>query len=270
MKSDIAISFMISKSLFFGFILSYILNTTSYLSFISIFIGYFLGYFFLNNYMNKKHKLNNILLFIIDIVLLLFILFNLSYQANNFFLKNTPTIFIIILFGTSKKLDGLSNLVLILLPINIILILLGIIFNIENYNIISINNINILSILLNILITLIISIIPIIIYINTNDNYNKKHILTGYILSGLVIIITSLNCIFTNGPTIISNYYFIEYITYKKIHLLDFIERIENIISVYSLLDFIVLGIIILLNIKNLFYITDSKTRIFTHISSKQ
>ena len=258
MKSDIAISYMLSKSLFFGFIMSYILNNSSYLSFIPIIIGYILGYIILNIYMNKRYKLNNIVLLLIDIILLIYILFNLSYQANSFFLNNTPTIFIIILFliviiyGSSKKIDGISNLSLILFPINILLILLGILFNIENYSIIGINTINLTSILINIIITLIISIIPIIIYLNTNNNYNKKYILIGYILGGLTISIISINCIFSINYTLINNYLFPEYITYKKIHLLNFIERIENIISIYSLIDFAILGIILMLNMKNI------------------
>ena len=56
MKSDIAISYILSKSLFFGFIMSYILNTTSYLSFISIIIGYLLGYIILNIIMKNNYK----------------------------------------------------------------------------------------------------------------------------------------------------------------------------------------------------------------------
>lgn len=259
MKSDIAISYILSKSLFFGFIMSYILNNSSYLSFISIIIGYILGYIILNTYMNKRYKLNNILLFVINIIILIYILFNLSYQASNFFLSNTPTIFIIILFlivliyGSTKKIDGISNLSLILFPINILLILLGIIFNIENYSIIGINTINASNILINIFITLITSIIPIIIYLNTNNNYNKRYILIGYILSGLTISTISINCMFSINYTLLNNYLFPEYITYKKIHLLNFIERIENIISVYSLIDFTIFGIILILNIKQLF-----------------
>lgn len=264
MKSDIAISYILSKALFFGFIMSYILNNSSYLCFISVIIGYILGYMILNFYMNKNYKSNNIVLFILDIILLIYLLFNISYQASNFFLGNTPTIFIlslfliVILYGASKKIDGLSNLTLILFPINIILIILGIIFNIENYNIININDINIINLLISTFIVILTSIIPIIIYLNTNNNYNKKYILIGYILSGLTITIISINSIFTIGPTLLSNYYFVEYMTYKKIHLLNFIERIENIISAYSLIDFVVLGIVILLNIKNTFKKTQS------------
>lgn len=258
MKSDIAISYILSKSLFFGFIMSYILNNTSYLSFISIIIGYTLGYLFLNIYMNKRYKFNNIILFFIDIILLLYILYNISYQASNFFLNKTPTIFILLLFltviiyGTSKKIDSLSNLALILFPLNIVLIALGIIFNIENYTIINLNNIELINFITTTIITLITSVIPIFIYLNTNNNYNKKHILIGYILSGLTITIIALNSIFSIGPTLISYYSFPEYMSYKKIHLLNFIERIENIISIYSLLDFTILGIILLLNMKSL------------------
>ena len=259
MKSDIAISYMLSKSLFFGFIMSYILKNTSYLSFLPIIIGYILGYILLNVYMNKHYKINNIVLFIIDIVLLLYILFNLSYQANIFFLNKTPIIFIIFLFlivllyGTSKKINGLANLSLILFPINILLTMIGIVFNIDNYNIISIYNINIFYILYMIILTTIVSTLPIFIYVNTNIKYNKKHILIGYILSGLTIALVNINCIFSLGPTLINYYTFPEYITYKKIHLFNFIERIENIISIYSLIDFTILGIIIMLNIKNIY-----------------
>ena len=259
MKSDIAISYMLSKSLFFGFIMSFILNNTSYLSFIPIILGYIFGYLLLNNYMNKKFKLSKILLLIINIILLIYLLFNLSYQANNFFLSKTPTIFIIVLFlfviiyGMSKKIDGLSNLSLILFPINISLILLGIVFNIENYNIIDANNINLIYLVIIIPIVMIISILPTIIYINTNKNHNKQYILIGYILSGLTIIIISVNCMFSIGPTLLNYYSFPEYMAYKKIHLLNFIERIENIISVYSLIDFTILGIVLMISIKYLF-----------------
>ena len=206
--------------------------------------------------MNKNIKLNKLILLILDVILLIYILFNLCYQANNFFLDKTPSIFIIILFlltiiyGASKKIDGISNLSLILLPINIILIGLGIIFNIENYNIMTVNSINIINIIISILVTLVTSLLPIIIYLNTNDNINKKNILLGYILSGLTIIIINLNTLFTLGPTLLSYYSFPEYMTYKKIHLLSFIERIENIISIYSLIDFTIFGSIIMLNIK--------------------
>ena len=259
MKSDIAISYILSKSLFFGFIMSFILNNSSYLSFISILIGYFLGYILLKIYMNKNHKINNIILPIIDILLLVYLLFNLSYQASYFFLGKTPTIFIILLFlivliyGSTKKLDGLSNLSLLLLPINTILIIMGITFNIDNYNIINANDINTIYIIINIFVTLITSVTPLIIYLNTNNKYNKKHILIGYLLSGLTITIISINTIFCIGPTLLDYYSFPEYMAYKKIHILNFIERIENIVSIYSLIDFTILGIVILLNIRNLF-----------------
>ncbi len=258
MKNDIAISFILSKSLFFGFIMSFILKNSSYLSFVTIILGYLLGYILLNYYINHNLKLNKIILLFIDIILLIYILFNLSYQASNFFLTSTPIILIItlflivILYGMTKKIDGVTNLALILFPINVILIILGIIFNIENYSIININSINILYLLINTIIVLFISIIPIIIYINTNSNYNKKYILIGYIISGITLTIISLNCLFSIGPTLLNYYSFPEYMTYKKIHLLNFIERIENIISVYSLIDFTILGIIILINIKTI------------------
>lgn len=259
MKSDIAISFIISKSLFFGVIMSFILNKTSYLSFVPIIIGYTLGYLILKMYMNHKNNINKAILLVLGIIILIYMLYNLSYQASNFFLNKTPLIFIILLFliviiyGASKKLDGLSNLSLILFPINILLIILGIIFNFDNYNIISIYKINYINIIYTSIITLLISIIPVLLYINTNNNYNKKYILIGYILSGLTIAFISLNSIFTLGPNLLSYYSFPEYMTYKKIHLLNFIERIENIISIYSLIDFTILGIIILINIKSIF-----------------
>ena len=259
MKNNTFISYILSKSLFFGFIMSFIINNSSYLSFIAIFIGYLFGYITINYIINKRIKFNNLFIILLDTILLIYIIFNLSYQANNFFLNKTPTIFIIILFlltiiyGACKNLDTTLNLSTILFPINIILIILGIIFNIENYNIIIINNINLLNFILSILITYIISILPIIIYINTDNNYNKNQILLGYILSCLTIIVINLNILFTISPTLLSYYQFPEYMTYKKIHMLTFIERIENIISFYSLIDFTILGIIIMLNIKNRF-----------------
>ena len=264
--NNFILSFILSKCLLFGSTFSYIINTNQNIIF-SIIVSYFLGYIILNIFINKNKNniIKNITLYLIDVILLVFNIYNLTIFFHEHYLTNTPIFLIlipflfIIIYGASKKIDGVSNLAGILFYINILLIALGIIFNIENFNynnlLLSINNIN-TNIVINIIFITLASVLPVIYYLELNNNYNKKSILNGYLSGGITLLLINMSTILTLGTTLISYYNHPEYMAFKKINLLGFIERIENIISIYYLFDIIIFSIILVLylyKIKELF-----------------
>ena len=135
-KSNIVLSFILSKSLFFGLGISYIISNANKNSGLAIIIGYLLGALLI--YFIKKKKISIIISILLIIITYIIILLAFTIQTTNFYLPNSPSLLIalsfllVIIYGSSKKYNSYKRLVFLLFMISICLTILGIIGNIPN------------------------------------------------------------------------------------------------------------------------------------------
>lgn len=252
-KSQTILSFILSKSLFFSFVIPFIfkLNNQSY--FISLILGYLLGITTIY-YIIKYNLYSKIITTILSLISFIFLLINYLNQVNYFYLNNTPLIIIalslfLISIYASKDLKIVLRISDILIIIDIFLILIGLIFNYNNYefkNIFPLLNFNYLNIIYSTLIVYLSSVIPLIILINL-EKTKYINIFKGYTYSFICILLISFSTLLSLGNTLTTHFIYPTYYSYKKISIINVISKVENIISLYSLIDLVILSIIILL-----------------------
>ena len=251
----------LSKSFFYGIEYSSILNISKYDSYISIILGFIIGFIpiLLICYLNKKNT-NLFTLIkskIIKYIIILLIIFSFSILLNdlvNFinskYLFDSSKLYISILFIlpilyiTNKDIESIGRSSLLIFYISIIIF---IITTISLIKFIDINNLkpmfktNINSHINSIIIFISYSIIPIIFLniIPKNDNYKEynKHLIIGYIISGISSIIIMFFITTTYNYEFISKFNYPIYTTIKKIEY-DFISSPENIFSFYFIIDY--------------------------------
>ena len=262
-KKNIIISYILSKSLFFGLGISYILDNANQNSGLAIIIGYLIGGIILY-FINKKDIYNftnsflgKLLMFILIIVIMNTILLSFTVETINFYLPQTPALIIsisfllITLYGANKNFDSFKRLNELLLYISLILTFVGIVGNFGN---IDFNNYQPLFYHLDfcfiktIIIVIILSITPLIVLLN-NTKISNKELLLGYFLSGINILLFVSSTIGTLGLTLAKSYRYPEYIAFEKINFLNFIERIENFLAFIWLIDLISFGILCVISI---------------------
>ena len=207
------------------------------------------------------------------------------YNTTNFiilnYLKETPKIIIIlaigltIVFNISKGIEAIARTSFLIFIIIIILTIcstIGLItkFNIENILPILNNNINNVIISGNtIFINNILPIYMLLIipknYINKPKNINK-YIFLSYFFSFLLIFIICYLTIGILGINLINIYSHPEYIILKKISIMNFIDRIENIVYLKWLFNSLITLILITYFITNSIKTKDKINHITTII----
>ena len=247
-KEQSILTFIISKSLFFCFGFSYIIQNSLEYSPLSIFLGYILTMiiiYFITNKTQTNNIITKIFFTIISITLSIISIISFTNQINNHYLLETPKLIIIIplitlsLFIAFKNLNTLAKTASILLPITLFFLIISLLGNIPNLdisNLIPINNINI-NFIKTTLYTTILSLLPTLILIKIIPKSNQKSLFIGLSLSCLTIILIVITILSTLGITLSTIFNYPEYITLKKIHFPNILERIENFISLTSLLD---------------------------------
>jgi spore germination protein KB len=258
---QVIISFILSKTLFFGIAMSFIINYAGKLAWLAIILGYLLGYIILKLFMHKnlyniyQTIIGKITMFVLLLFTLSIILIAFTLQTSNFYLPLTPPFIIafilisIIFYGFNKGFDTIIRYTDIVIILAVILIIIGLFGNINMFDITNFLPIIIkfnYSFLLSILAVMIISITPLIIFMSIKIDYNPKALLLGYLLGGLIILLEVLMTIGTLGITLASIYRYPVYIAFKKIKIGLFFERIENILAAIWFIDFSVLGMIIM------------------------
>ena len=266
-KKNIIISYILSKGLFFGLGISYIINNANKNSGLAIIIGYLIGGIIL--YFIKRKKIYNIknsvigklLLLLLILIIYITILLSFTVQTINFYLPQTPSLIIAITFllvciyGSTKDISSYKRLNQLLIYISILLTIIGIIGNINN---VELSNFKPLfydidfNIIKAILAVIILSITPNILLLNIDNKVTNKELLIGYFLGGLNILLLTSSTIGTLGLTLAKTYRYPEYIAFEKIVFFDFIERIENILAFIWQIDLISIGILTILNIKTI------------------
>lgn len=266
---------------FFGISVSILKEGTGVNSWLSALISYAIGFIplFLIIYISKyqpdknlSEKINtlfgNILGFIINIlfsVILISLGITLLYNINNFilsqFLYRTPffvscSLFIIlIIYCANKGINVISKVAMLLLTINIALYtinILALIGNIDLSNFLPFlkeNTKNIIPTSLKIASINYLPLLTILIIpknrLTVPQKYTKT-IIISYIIGAIIsfgLVITTFGVL---GIDLVNTFEYSEYIVLRKIKLLGFLERIENIISLQWIIgSFIYLTIII-------------------------
>jgi spore germination protein KB len=264
---QVIISFILSKALFFGIAMSFIINYAGNMTWLAIILGYLLGYIILKLFMHKN--IYNIYHTIIGkITMLILLLFTLSIiliaytlQTSNFYLPLTPPFIIafmlisILFYGFNKGFDTIIRYTDIVIILAIVLIAIGLFGNINMFDITNFLPIIIkfnYPFILSVLAVMIISITPLIIFMSIKIDYDSKALLLGYLLGGLIILLEVLMTIGTLGVTLASIYRYPVYIAFKKIKMGIFFERIENILAAIWFIDFSVLGMIIMTSLNKI------------------
>ncbi len=231
-----------------------IINTTI-LSFIIFFLIIYIANYKKNLTIGEKviHLYGKKMGTIINVLLILFVastsislIFNLGHFIVTQFLSETPVIAIEIIFSIAiiyiniKGLETISRTSLILFFISLIFVIfsiLGLLPNIEinNYKPIlefgykkTING-GIRIFLLNFVPLFLTLIIPKN-QIKNKEKYNK-YTLLSYLLGCIIILIITLVTLGNLGINLTKLYQYPEYIVLKRIEIFNFIDRIENLIS---------------------------------------
>lgn len=250
-------------------------------SWIAVIISYVIGFIplFLNMYIsNYKEDLNlfekNKILFgnyfgqIINIfisLLLLIIGITLLYNITSFittqFLYRTPMIIsasiliILVIYCTTKEINVISHISLILMIINFIIFFISNISLIGDVKIdnllpiLKLNNVKILPSAIKIACINTLPIISILIIPKdkiTNKNKYNKWLIIAYIIGCIMSFIMVAGTISVLGIYLTKTFEFSEYMVLKKVKLFGFLERVENIISMQWITEtYIYLTIII-------------------------
>ena len=265
---------------FFGISVSILKEGAGVNSWLSALISYTIGLIplfmiiYISNY-NPKEKINekinslfgNKLGFIINIffsIILVSLAITLLYNINNFilsqFLYRTPflvscTLFIIlIIYCANKGINVIAKVAMLLLTINIALYTINILALVQHINISNFlpllkeNTNNIIPTSLKIASINYLPLLTILIIPKekvTVPNKYTKTIIIAYIIGALIsfgLVITTFGVL---GIDLVNTFEYSEYIVLRKIKLLGFLERIENIISLQWIIgSFVYLTII--------------------------
>jgi spore germination protein (amino acid permease) len=256
------IIFFSTKALFLGVGYSLILEYSQNDAWICFILGSLLGLIFcfmLKKVLDyKKNKslidlLNEmsfigiiirILFIILSIVIINELLFILQIFAKSFFLINSNTFLIIlpmIILASYVAFKGyklFSYVVECLFPIAVFFILfafLALIFKVDYTNlkpILSHTNIDMIK---GIFYYFSLSTTPLLFLLDMN--FEDNNITNTYIISSIILTIISILLVGVLGRFLITIYRFPEYMILKEIELFNFIEKVENIISITWIID---------------------------------
>lgn len=253
-------------------------------SWLSALISYIIGFIpvllvlYLANYkpnLRLDKKINslfgNILGFIINIILSLFLItigITIFYNINNFILSQllnrTPflvsclLLMISIVYNVNKAINVISKTSLILLTLNLGLFLINIFALIQHVDLnnflplLKENTNSILPTSIKIACTKSLPLLTILTIpkdkITNPDKYNKTVIISYIIATVISFLLVFVTC-GVLGINLVKAFEYPEYIVLRKITLLGFLERIENIISFQWIIGSFVYLTIIMYNI---------------------
>ena len=263
-----AISFFLSQTFFLGFGYSLLFYETASDAWICVIIGSIIGLFLilLLEYMKNRqetHLLKRPILYkTISILFNMFIysqiLFIFQTFASSFYLTKSPTWFVtlplpFLIYKICKTgYNTIGKLAEMLLPIALFLLFLTFIGLSNHIDISAFTPILTTSptnILKGTLLIATYTTIPYFLFLNAP--VKEIHFKKKYLLSSTMILLTCIFIISVLGPNLIRIYRYPEYAMLKEIKIFNFIEKIENIISMVWLFN---LGLTLSLssaNIKN-------------------
>ena len=266
-KQKISLIYFVTGSLFLASGYSLIFKTSHKDAWIAMVIGFILGSiitYFINKYIYikkenyDKNKLN-IILIIFYLCIFLINIIILRVFTTSFYLTKTPGLFItipfvfLVIYNIKKGLNVISREAEILLPISFIVILFNLVAVCKNgsiSNFIPIYTTSFSKLLLSTFYYAIFTITPQLLLYNLNIDM-KTH-LKGFFFINMVIIFIGIVIIFVLGPNLISVYRFPEYMILKELKLFNFIEKIENLVSLIWFFDIFIITSLCLYNVNDI------------------
>lgn len=265
-----ALSYFLSRSFFLGFGYSVILSITNKDSWICFLLGTLLGICLIYAISKIKEPMKNetikehlqhhkILKYIILTIFLLFnifmmsqLLFILETFASSFFLINSPTFFILIPIVfliyriTIKGWSTIGRIAEIFMPISLIIVILSMAI-LTPYGttdkFLPIMTQDTWQMIRGTLMVTFYTSAPFLLLLNAPMQDHK--LIRKYLFGTVTIILIGVLIIAVLGPNLIQIYRYPEYMILKKIKVFQFLEKIENIISITWILDvFMTLSII--------------------------
>ena len=264
-RKTFSISYFLGRSFFLGYgfsLLSKILNKDAWIAAI---LGTILGCGIIFLLQKGKEKLNTplkeidswikwpfiILFFLFSLFVFTQIIFIFQTFASSFFLIKSPVYFIVLpipflIYRISKTgMPTIAKVAEILMPISIILMLFSFVGLGQNFNLNFFKPIfttDTFSLIKGTLFFSFYSTAPYFLLLNTPLEKNK--LVGKYLFTSLSIIILCFFIIGILGPNLMEIYRYPEYMTMKKIKMFNFIEKVENIVSIAWLFDsFITLAV---------------------------
>ncbi len=254
-----SLSYFLGRVFFLGFGISLLSKITTKDTWIAAVLGTILGsgLIFFFNYLRKKvngtilNQKNSILKGILTTLFFLFNLFVFSqiifiFQtfASSFFLIKSPNFFItlpipFIIYRICKNgLPTIAKVGEILMPISLFLILfsfLGLLNHMKLDNFTPVLTTEPLNLIQGTLFYAFYSSAPFILLMNAKSE--EHHLVRKYIFSSLTIILIIITTVGVLGANLVQIYRYPEYMVLKKIKLFNFIEKVENIVSISWLFD---------------------------------
>lgn len=257
-----SLSYFLGRSFFLGFGYSVILYYTNKDSWICFLLGTLLGIILIYGISKIKQQMKNQVLkdyliknkFLKYILLFIFFLFNiyilsqlffiLETFASSFFLINSPTFFILLpIFFliyriTKKSWQSIGRMAEIFMPISLFIVILSVLILTPYGTTDKFFPIMTESTTDMIKCTLFFAFYtssPFLLLLNAPMEDTK--LIRKYLLSTLTIIIIGILIIAVLGPNLIQIYRYPEYMILKKIKVFQFLEKVENIVSITWILD---------------------------------
>lgn len=257
-----SLSYFLGRSFFLGFGYSVILSITNYDSWICFLLGTLIGIIFiygiskikeqmkeqtLKEYLNERKGMKCIILllfFLLNIFIMSQLLFILETFASSFFLIHSPTFYILIpiiflIYRMTKKgWHTIGRIGEIFMPISLVITLFSLCILVPSgsterfFPIMNHSNMQMIS---STLFFACYTSAPFLLLLNAPMKENK--LIRKYLLSTATIIITGVLIIAVLGPNLIQIYRYPEYMILKKIKVFEFLEKIENIVSITWILD---------------------------------
>ena len=271
------ILFFLSRSLFFGLGISFICKYTDKDTYIGALIGTFLGCLIILGYryiirLKKDQSLSQIfaknkivgniirILFLLaSIIILTYALLTYKTFVSSFLLDTTPVFMILIPWILLLIYCAWNGLVMIhkvassLFPLSIILSLLSIISVFGNFdydNFLPGLTTSPMNMLMTIMAFAGISAFPGI--LTLHFDHRIKNMGKFYLLSAFSVVITILCINGVFGEVLVNVFRFPEYMILKQVKLFDFIEKIENVLSIAWAFDLFITAAFSIYSIKTL------------------
>lgn len=289
MKEKPFIIYFLTQSLFLGFGISILFSISSKDCYIGALLGLLIGFVIIYLYskfleLKKKRNLKEILkqnkilgifvyllLIIASYILLIYSLVIYKVFVASFMLIKTPEIFLlipIVIFGTYGAFKGLTVINRVaesLIPIALGLAafaFLGVVGLFDTTNFLPILTTTPTNFFKTAITFAGISTFPNILTIHYQEK--PKYMLTTYSLTCLLIIATIIYVNGILGEEIVHIYRFPEYMVLKQLKLFQFIEKVENILSIAWIFNIFILLMTSIHSIKEL--LPNKKPKIITVI----
>lgn len=247
-KKQYALSFFLGETFCLGFGYSLLFSYTGKDSWISMLLGFFLGYIFIfllekakkrtYQYPLKHPFLWSISSVVIHGFLYTQILFIFQTFASSFYLPNSPIWFLslpipflVFKIGRSgyKCVGKLAELLFVFALFLLVVVFIGVIPSVHINSFLPVYTTDFWSILKGAFLVAMFISTPYYLFLFVpleNVGFKKNYMISCLLLFTLGVLILSVL-----GPNLIKAYRYPEYVLLKEIKLFNFIEKIENIIS---------------------------------------